>query len=63
MGTGAAQLADLLRRADGDAAAKKAGDLGAAAIVPPTRLPGAGRFAVLRDPQGATFAIYKMPGA
>jgi predicted enzyme related to lactoylglutathione lyase len=49
--------------ADPDAAAKKAGELGGGAIVPPTDIPGAGRFAVLRDPQAAVFAIYKMPGA
>jgi predicted enzyme related to lactoylglutathione lyase len=49
--------------ADVDAAAKKAGDLGASAIVPPHDIPGAGRFAVLSDPQGAAFAIYKMPAA
>jgi predicted enzyme related to lactoylglutathione lyase len=46
---------------DCDAAAKKAGGLGGSAIVPPTDIPGAGRFAVLSDPQGAVFAIYKMP--
>ncbi len=28
-----------------------------------TDIPGAGRFAVLRDPQGAVFAVYRMPGA
>jgi predicted enzyme related to lactoylglutathione lyase len=48
--------------ADCDATAKKAGELGASAIVPPHDIPGAGRFAVLRDPQGAVFAIYKLPG-
>ncbi len=48
---------------DVDAAAKKAGDLGASAIVPPHDIPGSGRFSVLQDPQGAVFAIYKMPGA
>ncbi len=46
-----------------DAVAKKAGELGGGAIVPPTDIPGAGRFAVLRDPQGAVFAIYKMPAS
>ncbi len=48
---------------DCDATAKKAGGLGGGTIVPPTDIPDAGRFAVLRDPQGAVFAIYKMPGA
>ena len=49
--------------ADCDAAAKKAGELGGGTIVPPTDIPGMGRFAVLRDPQGAVFAIYKIPAA
>lgn len=42
-----------------DAAATKAGSLGAKSYVPPTDIPGIGRFAVLADPQGATFAIAK----
>jgi predicted enzyme related to lactoylglutathione lyase len=48
---------------DPDATAKKAADLGGGSVVPPMDIPGAGRFAVLRDPQGAVFAIYRMPGA
>jgi len=28
--------------------------------VPPTDIPNVGRFAVIRDPQGAVFAIIKM---
>jgi hypothetical protein len=48
---------------DCDATAKKTGELGGGTIVPPTDIPGAGRFSVLRDPQGAVFAIYRMPGA
>ncbi len=40
-----------------DAAAQKAASLGAKTYVPPTDIPGTGRFAVLADPQGATFAI------
>ena len=48
---------------DPDAAAKKSAELGGGAIVPPMDIPGAGRFAVLRDPQGAVFAIYRMPAA
>jgi predicted enzyme related to lactoylglutathione lyase len=28
-------------------------------MVPPTDIPGTGRFAVLQDPQGAIFAIVK----
>ena len=42
-----------------DAAATKAGTLGATTFVPPTDIPGTGRFAVLADPLGATFAIVK----
>lgn len=38
---------------------EKAVALGAKAWVPPTDLPGTGTFAVLADPQGATFALYK----
>jgi predicted enzyme related to lactoylglutathione lyase len=45
--------------ADVDATAKKAGSLGAQTYVPPTDIPGVGRFAVLADPQGATFALIK----
>ena len=42
-----------------DASAALAASLGAKICVPPTDIPGTGRFAVLADPQGATFAIYK----
>ncbi len=35
----------------------KAASLGAMTYVPPTDIPGTGRFAVLADPQGATFAL------
>ena len=48
---------------DPDATAKKTGELCGGAIVPPMDIPGAGRFAVLRDPQGAVFAVYRMPAA
>jgi hypothetical protein len=46
-----------------DASATKAGSLGAKTFVPPTDIPGIGRFAVLADAQGATFAIarFEMP--
>ncbi|BBL74355.1 VOC family protein [Methylomagnum ishizawai] len=43
--------------ADCDASATRAVALGAAACVPPTDIPEVGRFAVLRDPQGAVFSI------
>jgi predicted enzyme related to lactoylglutathione lyase len=47
---------------DCDAAAKKAGELGGEAIVPPSDIPKTGRFSVLRDPQGAVFAVVKLTG-
>ena len=40
-----------------DGAAEQATKLGAKIYVPPTDIPGGGRFAVLADPQGATFGI------
>jgi predicted enzyme related to lactoylglutathione lyase len=45
--------------ADVDADAKKAADKGATIVVPPTDIPDTGRFAVLLDPQGAAFALFK----
>lgn len=45
--------------ADCDAMATRAAALGAKTHVPPTDIPGVGRFAVFADPQGATFAIYR----
>ena len=39
-----------------DASAHKAAELGGMVCVPPTNIPP-GRFAVLKDPQGATFSI------
>jgi predicted enzyme related to lactoylglutathione lyase len=45
--------------ADCDATAARAASLGAKTYVPPTDIPGTGRFAVFADPQGATFAIYR----
>lgn len=44
---------------DVDADVKKATDLGATVLAPPMDIPGTGRFAVLMDPQGASFAIFK----
>jgi predicted enzyme related to lactoylglutathione lyase len=43
--------------ADCDAAARKADSLGGNIMMPPTDIPDTGRFAILRDPQGALFAI------
>jgi hypothetical protein len=44
---------------DVDATAKQAVDLGGKVCVAPQDIPSIGRFAVLTDPQGAMFAIYK----
>jgi predicted enzyme related to lactoylglutathione lyase len=46
--------------ADTDATAKQATDLGASTIVPPSDIPGIGRFSVIQDPQGAVFGIIKL---
>jgi predicted enzyme related to lactoylglutathione lyase len=46
--------------ADCDAAAARAGELGGAVKVPPTDVPGVGRFAVIQDPQGAVFSIIRL---
>lgn len=45
---------------DADATVAKAKDLGASVVVPPTDIPGTGRFSVLIDPQGAVFAILQL---
>ena len=42
-----------------DATANKAKSLGATVVAGPDDIPGTGRFAVILDPQGATFGIYK----
>jgi predicted enzyme related to lactoylglutathione lyase len=42
-----------------DASADKAKQLGATLFVPPMSMEGVGRFAVVADPQGATFAIFQ----
>jgi len=44
---------------DVDASAAKATELGGEIKVPPMDIPGIGRFAVLSDPQGAVFSLYK----
>jgi hypothetical protein len=44
---------------DTDAAVAKATEMGAQTLLPPTDIPP-GRFAVLTDPDGATFAVIKM---
>jgi uncharacterized protein len=44
---------------DCDASAKKATELGGKIVVPPSDIPNIGRFSIVQDPQGATFALYK----
>jgi predicted enzyme related to lactoylglutathione lyase len=46
--------------ADTDNTVVRAKELGAQVHVPPTDIPGVGRFAVLADPQGAGFCILKL---
>jgi hypothetical protein len=48
---------------DCDASAAKATSAGGKTIVPPTDIPKVGRFAMIQDPQGATFAIFKPANA
>lgn len=55
----AAHWMPYLAVADVDAAAKQIQSLGGSVCVPPTDIPGTGRFAVVGDPQGAYFSIYK----
>jgi predicted enzyme related to lactoylglutathione lyase len=49
--------------ADCDATVAQAQKLGAQAIVAPMDVPNVGRFAVLRDPQGAHFSIIRLGSA
>jgi hypothetical protein len=42
-----------------DESARKAESLGGRIVAGPDDIPGTGRFAVVQDPQGATFGIYK----
>jgi predicted enzyme related to lactoylglutathione lyase len=45
-----------------DAVTEKTVRLEGSILHPPTSIEGAGRFAVLADPQGAVFAVYAHPG-
>ena len=47
---------------DVDATVEAATRLGAKVTTPPTALPNAGRYAVLTDPQGATFGVHASGG-
>jgi hypothetical protein len=42
-----------------DATTKKVESLGGKVAVPPTDIPGVGRFAVLQDPVGAVIALFR----
>jgi uncharacterized protein len=43
---------------DADEGARKTLELGGEILLPPTDVPGMGRAAVLRDPQGAVFGVF-----
>jgi predicted enzyme related to lactoylglutathione lyase len=47
---------------DVDATVREAAGLGSKIYVPAQDIPGVGRFAVLGDPQGAMFAVYRAAG-
>ena len=49
-----------LQVTDCDATTKKAQSLGGGVVIPPTDIPNTGRFAYLKDPQGAVFAVIKL---
>lgn len=44
---------------DCDASTKQVGELGGTILMPPTDIPDVGRFSIVQDPMGATFALYK----
>ncbi len=48
---------------DCDGSVARAKELGGGTIVAPTDIPGTGRFSVLRDPQGAVFAVVRLVGS
>jgi predicted enzyme related to lactoylglutathione lyase len=45
-----------------DATAAKAAELGGKIVAPPMDIPGAGRYAIIQDPQGASLAIFAPSG-
>lgn len=47
---------------DVDATVAQARELGAPVFVPPTDIPGVGRFSLMADPQGATFYVMRPSG-
>jgi len=46
---------------DVKACANKAAQLGAKLLIPPTTLPDGGEMAVIHDPQGMSFGIWRTP--
>lgn len=46
--------------ADADATVEEAKRLGASVFVPPTDIPGVGRFSVMGDPQGGMFCVIRV---
>jgi predicted enzyme related to lactoylglutathione lyase len=48
---------------DVDAKARQVWELGGKVCVPPTDIPGTGRFCVVNDPTGATIALVTLTGA
>ena len=44
---------------DPDSTTARANELGGSALIEPMDVPNVGRIAVLRDPQGAVFGIFK----
>ena len=48
---------------DCDGRTAKATELGARVMVPPRDIPKTGRFAILSDPQGAMFAVFRFGDA
>jgi len=49
--------------ADCDASTAKAREFGGSLMVGPSDIPKTGRFSILKDPQGAMFAVFKFEGA
>jgi predicted enzyme related to lactoylglutathione lyase len=47
---------------DVDSAARTAEELGGQVLLPPVDVPGMGRAAVVRDPQGAAFGVFAPEG-
>lgn len=42
-----------------DSSTARAGSQGGGSVLPPMDIPGIGRFSILRDPQGAVFALFQ----